>query len=52
MILNITNIEFPAKPVVSAECKDFIVCCLQKDVQRRWSVAELCEHSFITQQKK
>lgn len=51
VILNITNIEFPAKPVVSGECKDFIVRCLQKDVQRRWSVVELCDHPFITQSK-
>lgn len=51
VILNITDIEFPAKPAVSAECKDFIVCCLQKDVERRWSVGELCEHPFITSQK-
>ena len=51
VILNITNIEFPVKPAVSSECKDFIVRCLQKDVQRRWSVAELCDHAFITQKK-
>lgn len=52
VILNIVNIEFPAKPAVSAECRDFIVCCLQKDVQKRWGVAELCEHPFITQTKQ
>lgn len=51
VILNITDIEFPAKPAISAECKNFIVCCLQKDVERRWSVNELCEHPFITSQK-
>lgn len=51
VILNITDIEFPAKPAVSAECKDFIVRCLQKDVERRWSVSELCEHPFVTSQK-
>jgi PREDICTED: similar to tousled-like kinase len=51
VILNVTNIEFPAKPAVSAECKDFIVKCLQKDVQRRWSVPELCDHPFINPNK-
>lgn len=51
VILNVTNIEFPAKPAVSAECKDFIVKCLQKDVQRRWSVSELCDHPFINPNK-
>lgn len=51
MILNVTNIDFPVKPAVSADCRDFIVKCLQKDVQRRWNVVELCDHPFINPTK-
>eukprot|EP00164_Ancoracysta_twista_P011204 GFYU01017194.1.p1 GENE.GFYU01017194.1~~GFYU01017194.1.p1 ORF type:complete len:418 (+),score=53.16 GFYU01017194.1:249-1502(+) len=41
-------VVFPSKPKISASCRDFLECMLEKDPDRRATLAELKEHDFVT----
>ncbi|XP_058079058.1 mitogen-activated protein kinase kinase 9-like [Magnolia sinica] len=44
--------EPPSLPeTASAEFRSFIKCCLQKDSSRRWTVAQLLTHPFVTRKR-
>lgn len=40
VILKATSVNFPAKPVVTQECKDFIKRCLTYNMETRWDVTD------------
>jgi tousled-like kinase len=46
-IINAKKVEFPIKPVVSEECKDFIKKCLAYRQEERYDVFDAYESSFI-----
>lgn len=43
-------VEFPAKPAVSEQCKEFIMACLTPDVRQRPTCEQLLAHAYL--QKK
>ena len=43
-----TSVDFPAKPAVSADAKDFLRDCLRHSAAERPSVADLCAHAYVT----
>lgn len=46
-ILNAREVEFPAKPLVSAEAKKFIKQCLSYHKEQRPDVLTLCSDPYI-----
>ncbi|KAK8814353.1 hypothetical protein WA158_008215 [Blastocystis sp. Blastoise] len=52
IILNANQVNIPSKPIISNECRDFIIQCLYKDTKLRADVITLCKHPFITGIKK
>jgi len=51
-ILNARQVEFPAKPVVSQEAKDFIRRCLQANKDFRPDVLTICEDNYLKGKSK
>ncbi|KAL7570206.1 hypothetical protein ACA910_020634 [Epithemia clementina (nom. ined.)] len=47
-MLNAHQVPFPDKPQVSEECKTFIRNCLSYDQTFRPTIAQICEHSYVT----
>jgi len=50
-ILQAHNVEFPAKPIISNEAKEFIRACLTHNQADRPDVPAICHHSYIRQKK-
>ncbi|XP_072029817.1 serine/threonine-protein kinase tousled-like 2 isoform X2 [Amphiura filiformis] len=48
VILKATDPNFPAKPAVSPEAKDFIRSCLIYDAQKRPDVEQISKHAYLT----
>ena len=46
-MLNAREVEFPTKPLVTEEGKQFIKLCLTYDQAIRPSISELCENSYL-----
>jgi tousled-like kinase len=46
-VLNAREVEFPSKPTISEECKQFIQACLTYDQSFRPTIAQLCDHPYI-----
>ncbi|CAG0882924.1 unnamed protein product [Cyprideis torosa] len=46
-ILKAKEVQFPSKPAVSPECKDFIRACLQYRKEDRIDVISLCSHEYL-----
>jgi tousled-like kinase len=47
VIVKATTVNFPPKPNVSNECKDFIRKCLEYNVEDRWDVLEAYNSSYL-----
>jgi tousled-like kinase len=47
IITKATNVAFPSKPSVSAECKEFIRRCLEYHQEERWDVAEAFNSAYL-----
>ena len=47
-MLNAHQAPFPDRPAVSEECKTFIRNCLAYDQAFRPTMAQLCEHAYVT----
>ena len=47
IIIKATSVNFPNKPVVSNECKEFIRKCLEYKQEDRWDVLEACNSGFM-----
>ena len=47
-MLNAHQVPFPDRPAVSEECKTFIRTCLAYDQTFRPTMAQLCEHAYVT----
>lgn len=47
VIVKATSVNFPAKPNVSNECKEFIRKCLEYSVEDRWDVIEAYNCSYL-----
>ena len=45
---NVFGLKFPPKPVVSAECREFITICLTEDYQKRWTIKQALDGVYIT----
>jgi tousled-like kinase len=39
-MLKATSVNFPSKPILSAEGKDFIRKCLTYNMEARWDIAD------------
>lgn len=46
-MLNARQVHFPAKPIVSDACKDFIRTCLTYEQSERPTIAQLCNHPYV-----
>jgi tousled-like kinase len=47
-ILNAHTLNFPARPEVSKSGRDFIEACLTYDQRFRPTMAQICEHPYVT----
>lgn len=47
-MLRATNVDFPPRPPVSREAKDFIRLCLTPSQADRPSTKDLCDHALVT----
>ncbi|EGR33155.1 protein kinase domain protein [Ichthyophthirius multifiliis] len=47
IILKSTQVQFPTKPNVSNECKQFIKNCLTYDQNFRWDIQQVCNCQYI-----
>jgi serine/threonine protein kinase len=45
------EIKFSKATKVSDDAKDFILICLEKDPRDRYTITELLDHPFLTQQE-
>jgi tousled-like kinase len=52
VMLNAREVQFPSKPSVSAECKDFITKCLMYCQEQRPDVHEAASHPFLNIKKR
>lgn len=48
VVLSAREVDFPAKPTVSAEAKDFMRKCLTPKADERWDVAAAAADPYIT----
>ena len=51
-MLNARQVTFPEKPQVSDDCKAFIRDCLSYDQAFRPTIAQLCQHSYVSMKQK
>ena len=51
IIINATSVNFPSKPQISNECKDFIKKCLEYKQEDRWDVNDACNSTFVTSKR-
>ncbi|CAD8081271.1 unnamed protein product [Paramecium sonneborni] len=51
IILKSENVNFPTKPHVSNECKEFIKGCLNYCQTERFDIVQACNHQYIQQRK-
>lgn len=47
VIVKATSVNFPNKPNVSSECKEYIRKCLEYNVDERWDVIEAFSSSYL-----
>lgn len=47
IIVKATSVTFPAKPLISNECKEFIRKCLEYRQDERWDVFEAYSSAFL-----
>ena len=47
IITKATSVSFPSKPIVSAECREFIKKCLEYRQEERWDVLEAFASTYI-----
>ena len=52
VMINARKVEFPQKPIISEECKEFIKNCLAYRSQDRYDVFQALNSSFIKQSNK
>ena len=50
-MLNVRGVEFPSKPQVSNEAKDFIRRCLEPRQSDRPDVVQICASAYLRQKK-
>ena len=50
-MINARKVEFPQKPIISEECKEFIKKCLAYHQEDRYDVFQALESPFIKQDK-
>lgn len=51
VIVNSGSVNFPSKPAVSSECKEFIRKCLDYNQDERFDVLEACNSLYLTGKK-
>ncbi|CAD8067384.1 unnamed protein product [Paramecium primaurelia] len=51
IILKSECVNFPTKPIISNECKDFIKGCLNYSQAERFDVVQACNHQYMQQRK-
>ncbi|CAD8173347.1 unnamed protein product [Paramecium octaurelia] len=51
IILKSECVNFPTKPVISSECKDFIKGCLNYSQAERFDIIQACNHQYMQQRK-
>ena len=51
VIVNATAVNFPSKPNVSQDCREFIKKCLEYSQDNRWDVFEAFNSNFLTGKK-
>ena len=51
VMFNARRVEFPPKPIISEECKDFIKNCLAYRQEDRYDVFQALNSSFIRQDR-
>jgi tousled-like kinase len=47
-MLNAHTLTFPGSPEISSSCRDFIEACLTYDQRFRPTMAQICEHPYVT----
>lgn len=47
VIIKATNVNFPSRPMISPECKEFIKKCLEYKQEDRWDVLEAFNSTFV-----
>lgn len=52
VVLNAQQVNFPPRPAVSAECKEFLRKCLEPEQSQRWDVAEALQAPYLLSKLK